>query len=686
MGDLRPLLALVKYLDQPPLSLNIAESISSIADPTQATVLPVVLGKVLQQTGLKYVMASFPFLRISLPPDTAQMLKKKFETTVNDPTFTDSPEGVLVKEGLDYVTHATIILQSNLLTPENARLYNDKIVAVLYERMILDATHRPKQPRLVAPDDQFNYARTIPTKTAPYDYPDAREVFNKLLKRTKVNGEETHVPFSEGLSALTFGFGTLVIHSLFHSAIFNPKVNETSSYFDLAPLYGDDPNEEMLIRYTHKDEDKDYYGLGLLKPDRFVDQRMLSLPPSSAVILVLFNRNHNYIARELLKSKERKWKELPIPDIVDRVRQEDEIYRTARLINRKQFVDIVITDYVGGIMGRAKFGGGWPMTAEVADPITLGPKHGNRTVSRGDRGLVSIEFNFLYRWHATLSKDQVKWIEVVMADRLGEEDPDWDSLTPADLIRLATGNKVAPKPNYQKHNTLVKKDLVRGPDGIFNDADLATILMDTTEMEAGVFRARGSPAVMGLIDVKGIQDARRLKTCTYNEFREWLGFPKVTTFEEWNKHPEISAAASELYSGDINKLELYPGLHAEGHSDDGLGFAYDYDLIRPSAMRTGLLHDAVCVIRSDPTFTEGYTEENYTKWGLEHLKRDYNSRSYGGTVHKLLTTNLKDYYPENSVYTWFPLTVPSKMKQFIEGRGDANHGFTFERPKLPTKA
>lgn len=71
---------------------------------------------------------------------------------------------------------------------------------------------------------------------------------------------------------------------------------------------------------------------------------------------------------------------------------------------------------------------------------------------------------------------------------------------------------------------------------------------------------------------------------------------ELTTFEEWNKHPEISAAASELYGGDINKLELYPGLHAEGHKDDGLGFEYGYELIRPSAMRTGLLHDAVCVV------------------------------------------------------------------------------------------
>lgn len=60
--------------------------------------------------------------------------------------------------------------------------------------------------------------------------------------------------------------------------------------------YGDDTNEEKIVRYKYGDPE---YGLGLLKPDLFVDDRMLSLPPSSAVILVLFNRNHNVCTRRI---------------------------------------------------------------------------------------------------------------------------------------------------------------------------------------------------------------------------------------------------------------------------------------------------------------------------------------------------------------------------------------------------
>jgi hypothetical protein len=40
------------------------------------------------------------------------------------------------------------------------------------------------------------------------------------------------------------------------------------------------------------------------------------------------------------------------------------------------------------------------------------------------------------------------------------------------------------------------------------------------------------------------------------------------SFEDWNAYPEIANAARELY-GDIDRLELYPGLHAE--AEDGLG-------------------------------------------------------------------------------------------------------------------
>jgi len=69
------------------------------------------------------------------------------------------------------------------------------------------------------------------------------------------------------------------------------------------------------------------------------------------------------------------------------------------------------------------------------------------------------------------------------------------------------------------------------------------------------------------------------------------------SFEDWNAHPEIANAARELY-GDIDRLELYPGLHAEGHAEDGFG--QKYNTFRASTVRFGLLFDAIALVSPFP--------------------------------------------------------------------------------------
>lgn len=71
--------------------------------------------------------------------------------------------------------------------------------------------------------------------------------------------------------------------------------------------------------------------------------------------------------------------------------------------------------------------------------------------------------------------------------------------------------------------------------------------------------------------------------------------PAFKSFEDWNASPEIAHAAKELY-GDINRMELYPGLHAEGRNGDGFGKRYP--LLRVDTMRNGLLLDAVALVNT----------------------------------------------------------------------------------------
>jgi hypothetical protein len=64
----------------------------------------------------------------------------------------------------------------------------------------------------------------------------------------------------------------------------------TSSYLDLAPLYGSNLDEQKEIR-TFKD--------GGIKLDCFSEKRILGFPPGVGVLLIMFNRFHNFIVTNL---------------------------------------------------------------------------------------------------------------------------------------------------------------------------------------------------------------------------------------------------------------------------------------------------------------------------------------------------------------------------------------------------
>ena len=144
----------------------------------------------------------------------------------------------------------------------------------------------------------------------------------------------------------------------------------------------------------------------------------------------------------------------------------------------------------------------------------------------------------------------------------------------------------------QNPRTRTFGDIKRGPDGRFADDDIARILQDATDKGAGAYRARGSPAVLRLVEILGMTQARQWGVCTMNEFRAFLGLKQFESFEEWNSDPEIAVrtcswvgprwaavliefhdaaavcarrrqnTARQLY-GHIDNLELYPGLQAE---------------------------------------------------------------------------------------------------------------------------
>ncbi|GLB40814.1 putative heme peroxidase [Lyophyllum shimeji] len=497
------------------------------------------------------------------------------------------------------------------------------------------------------------YARSVQGKAGlpRTSLPDPGMIFDMILQRKGI------VSHSGGMSSLIFAFAAIVTHSLFRTDHKNIHINNASSYLDLSPLYGDNQTAQDKVR------DK-AAGRGLLYPDTFSEERLLFLPPATSVLLVLFSRNHNYIANKILKINERKlWSDPPPTDAGKRAIQDEQIFQTARLINCGHFISAIMGDYVGGFLGSSE---GWNWNIAAFDPIETK----DLKVERGRGNHVSVEFNVLYRWHAALSARDQKWTEDIFNSVFGGKP--FDQLTLADITTVARiFDNVAANPAERTFF-----GLKRGSDGRFSDDDLAEILYTATENPAGAFRGRGTPAVLRLVEIMGIEQARAWGVCTMNEFRKFLGLKPFKTFEEWNPDPEIAGAARRLY-GHVDNLELYTGLQAESTMplSDGLRFACGYTTTR------GVLGDAIALIRGDRFYTSDFTPINLTTWGFHDCQRDMNNGGLGGQIPKLLLRHLPRHFPWNSVYSLFPFFTPSKMKESLTRQGLAAK-YTFDHRRI----
>ncbi|TCD62866.1 hypothetical protein EIP91_006272 [Steccherinum ochraceum] len=499
------------------------------------------------------------------------------------------------------------------------------------------------------------YARSIQSKhPLPANVlPDPGLVFDSLLKARDWQ------PHPGGNSSLTFAYASLVTHQLFRTDPRDMTKNNTSSYLDLSVLYGINQQQQDMVR--NKDS-----GMGLLWPDSFAEDRLVLVPPAASALLVIFSRNHNYVAQNLLKINERgRWQDPPPTDPVKRAVQDEEIFQTARLVNCGHFMAMIFGDYVAGFLGLGRDGCSWSMNP--FDPIK--DTDGN-DVERGEGNHCSAEFNILYRWHATTAKKDVAWTEEIFNQAFNGKP--FDQLQLTDFVPAVAKAWTTVDPNPR---TRTFSDLKRQKDGTFSDDDLARVLQDSTESMAGAYRARGTPAVLRLIEIVGMTQARSWGVCTMNEFRKFLKLKTFETFEEWNPDPEIANTARQLY-GHIDNLELYPGLQAEECMPlgPGSGICCGYTMTR------AILGDAIALVRGDRFYTTDYTPGNLTTWGFQDCARDPNNGAFGAALPKLLFRHLPRHYPANSVYALYPFFTPEVTRQNLTKLGIAEK-YDFNRPK-----
>lgn len=133
--------------------------------------------------------------------------------------------------------------------------------------------------------------------------------------------------FMVGLDSTFVMERMLTFLDIFRTNRFDPNVSDTSSYLDLAPLYGSSREDQEQIRTMQR---------GLLKPDTFAEKRLLGQPPGVNVMLVMYSRFHNYVADVLLKINENGRFTVPPTKTEEQkqaalAKQDEDIFQTARL-------------------------------------------------------------------------------------------------------------------------------------------------------------------------------------------------------------------------------------------------------------------------------------------------------------------------------------------------------------------
>lgn len=510
------------------------------------------------------------------------------------------------------------------------------------------------------------YAKTVgSTKRLQGVKPDPGLLFDLLMARDDDHFKENQA----GLSSMFLYHASIIIHDIFNTHRTDPNKSDTSSYLDLAPLYGSSLRDQLEVR-TMKE--------GKLKPDTFHEKRLLGQPAGVNVMLVLYSRFHNYVCDVLLKINENGRFTLacgPNADKKDRAvavaKQDHHLFNTARLVVGGLYINISLHDYLRAITNTHHSNSDWTL-----DPrVDINKQFDGEGAPRGVGNQVSVEFNLLYRFHACISKKDERWINdfflKLFPGRKAEDlkDVSWSDLGAA----LVDFEAKTPKPSARTFG-----GLVRQADGTFKDEDLVRILDEAMKDPAGTFGPRTVPKALKMVEVLGIIQARKWQVASLNEFRQFFGLKRHETFGDISSNPDIAKLLEKLYT-DPDMVELYPGLVIEDAKpvrNAGSGCP-TYTVGR------AVLSDAITLVRADRFNTLDYTVSNLTSWGYNEVQHD-NKTLGGSMMYKLIQRGLPGWFAFNSLAVMQPMFTKKVNEEIARELGTMDQ-YTLDDPKPPPK-
>jgi hypothetical protein len=512
------------------------------------------------------------------------------------------------------------------------------------------------------------YARTCRTEKKMHAVkPDPGLLFDMLMARDEGTFKENPA----GISSMLFYHATIIIHDIFRTNRKDTNISDTSSYLDLAPLYGSSVEDQKKVRKMSR---------GLLWPDTFHERRLLAQPPGVNIMLVMYSRFHNYVADVLFKINQDNRFPEPDASLLDEEelkeaekKLDEDLFQTARLVVGGLYVNISLHDYLRGLTNCHHSDTSWTL-----DPRIAIDKHfdGNG-VPRGVGNQVSAEFNLLYRFHSVISKRDEKWLNDFLKNEVFKSfDKPLEKLTPKELIGglYAFESKIPDEPRLRNFANLKRKE-----DGTFDDGEMVQILKESMEDPAGLFGAKMVPKALRVVEILGILQARKWQLASLNEFRDFFGLKRHETMEDINPDPKIADILRSLYDHP-DMVELYPGLFLEEGKPamhPGCGGCPPYTVGR------AVFSDAVTLVRSDRFYTLDYTAATLTNWGISEVAQDY--KTLGGSMfYKLIQRAFPGWFPYNSLHVMQPMFT-RKMNEQIATEIGTIKLYTKKDPARPVQ-
>lgn len=421
----------------------------------------------------------------------------------------------------------------------------------------------------------------IPRRTLRHDYPtmdvlydESRTTYSRLLPRnpaftaslpdlelaaTVFNRDEFVPETNRNLTVLISYYAQWFTHQFFNTSRNKPTDCNMPVGINLSMLYGSTKEMENNVRAHSGGLLKSTYRHGLEFPEIVPSSEKFPVPgeevfnipipmanllPGFAAVHVLFFRRHNYICRELAKWAAKQ----------GRVMDDEEIYQKAKMIVAFNVLRITMHDYVANALqsSHVKIRLDQQVKKSFVWKI-FGPKNYHPC------NAIQVEFNFLYRWHQFLP-DEVKVIKKLP---LGNEKK-MEQLEPNTDAHDTETLKFPPLGERLGANWNAVDWLANDPHG------LERVLFSAASQRAGKLQLMNSNRWLVQNAIKpGMAKCREYELASYNDYREYFGFGRVTSFEQITTDPVVQNRLKSVY-GHVDKIEYYPGVFAEDKEFGGV--------------------------------------------------------------------------------------------------------------------